>query len=282
MAAVSEVELSAGSVRYEDVGHGPVLLFVHGLLVNGLLWRKVVPELSAEFRCITPDWPLGSHAVAMKPDADLGLLAIGKLIAEFMEVLDLHDVTLVGNNTGGALCQMVAAWHRDRLARLVLTPCDAFEDDLPATFKYFKLVARTPGATWLLAQSMRIALNRRMPIAYGWLGKIPDDITDAYSTPVRVDPAVRRDAAKTIRSISRKHTLAAANGLRDFDKPALIVWPRKCHFFPRANAERLAKTLPNARLEIIEDSQAIVPEDQPVRLAALIRAFAAEHQAPLA
>ena len=271
--ATKTVDLSSGTIRYGDVGNGPTLLFVHGLLVNSLLWRKVVPELSDRFRCITPDWPLGSHSIAMKPDADLGLPAIAGLVAEFMEALDLREVTLVGNDTGGAVCQMVAAWHSDRLARLVLTPCDAFEDDLPRTFKYFKVVARTPGATWVLAQSMRMSLNRRMPIAYGWLATIPDDITAAYALPVRSNAGVRRDAAKTIRSISKVHTLAAAERLGEFKQRVLIVWPRKLHFFPYKNAERLARAFPNARLETVENSQAFVPEDQPERLAELIADF---------
>src|ERR1700680_30549 len=135
------IDLSAGTILYDDVGSGPTLLFVHGLLVNSLLWRKVVPELSDRFRCITPDWPLGSHSMPMKPGAELGLRAVARLIEEFMEALDLRDVILIGNDTGGALCQMVAAWHPDPLAGRVLTPCDAFENDLPAAFQYFKLVA---------------------------------------------------------------------------------------------------------------------------------------------
>ena len=267
------VELSAGTIRYDDVGSGPPLIFVHGVLVNSLLWRKVVPELSDGFRCITPDWPLGSHPMAMKRDADLSPPAIAALIAEFMDALDLRDVTLVGNDTGGALSQMVAAWHRRRVARLVLTPSDAFEDDLPAMFQYLKGVARVPGATWLVGQSMKLALVRRSPFAYGWLASIPDDVTDAYSLPVRSDAAVRRDAVKLMKKISKRDTLAASNALQDFDRPALIVWPRRCHFFPYRNAERLQRVLPNARLETIDGSQGFVPEDQPQRLAQLIREF---------
>ena len=264
------IELSAGPVRYDDVGTGPTLVFVHGLLVNSLLWRKVLRELGGRFRCITPDWPLGSHTLPMKPGAELSLRAVAALIAEFIEALDLREVILVGNDTGGALCQMVAAWHPDRLAGMVLTPCDAFENDLPAAFQYFKLVARVPGATWLLAQSMTLNLTRRLPIAYGWLGAIPDDVTDAYSRPVRTDPAVRRDAVKII---SAKETMAAAERLRAFDHPVLIVWPRHCHFFPFSNAERLAGVLPRARLETVENSQAFISEDQPARLAELIAGF---------
>jgi pimeloyl-ACP methyl ester carboxylesterase len=140
-------------------------------------------------------------------------------------------------------------------------------------FQYFKVVARVPGATWLLAKSMGLSVNRRMPFAYGWLASIPDDITDQYSRPVRTDPGVLRDAVKVIRSFSPEHTLAAAEGLRDFDKPTLLAWPRHCHFFPFKNAQRLVQLLPNARLEEVKDSQAFVSEDNPGRLAELIRGF---------
>jgi pimeloyl-ACP methyl ester carboxylesterase len=231
--------------------------------------------LSDRFRCIAPDWPLGSHTQPMHPGANLDVKSVAALIAEFMDKLDLRDVTLVGNDTGGALCQMVAAWHGDRVARLVLTPSDCFEADLPVAFQYFKLMVRIPGATWLLAKSMGLSLNRRLPIAYGWLATIPDDITDAYSRPVRTDAGIRRDAVKVIRSINKHGTMEASNALRTFDRPALIVWPRKLHYFPYKNALRLAEVLPNARVEPIENSQGFVPEDQPGRLADLIGEFAA-------
>src|SRR5262249_18521811 len=122
-----EIELSPGMVRYRDVGKGPPIVFVHGLLVSSLLWRKVVPSLSRTHRCIVPDWPLGSHAVALKPDADVSPLGVAKLIAELIEALGLDDVTLVGNDVGGALCQLVVTKFPQRIGRLVLTTCDAFE-----------------------------------------------------------------------------------------------------------------------------------------------------------
>jgi len=271
--AMQSVELPAGTIRYRDSGSGPVLLFVHGLVVNGLIWRKVTPLLTDSYRCIVPDWPLGSHSVPMNPGADLTIRGVARLIADFTEALDLHDVTLVGNDTGGALCQMVAAWHRDRVARMVLTPCDAFEADLPAAFQYLKVIPRVPGALWVLVKSMGLPLTRRLPIAYGWLGTIPDDISDAYTRPARTDPGIRRDAAAVLTSLSKEHTLAAAAALRDFDRPVLLAWPRRCHFFPFSLAERLAAVLPDARIETVENSQGFVPEDQPERLAELIRQF---------
>ena len=103
-----EIELTPGTIRYRDVGRGEPIVFVHGLLVNGDLWRKVVPPLARSFRCIVPDLPLGSHVTAMRPDADLTPPGLARLIADLLAALDLRDVTLVGNDTGGALCQLVA------------------------------------------------------------------------------------------------------------------------------------------------------------------------------
>ena len=101
--------MSAGTIRYRDVGTGPSRsLFVHGLLVNGSLWDPAVERLRADHRCIVPDWPLGSHSVPMNPDADLDPPAIAELVAELIDALELEDVTLVGNDSGGAISQMVA------------------------------------------------------------------------------------------------------------------------------------------------------------------------------
>ena len=134
--------LPQGTIRYRERGNGEPIVFVHGLLVNGDLWRKVVPTLAKDFRCITPDWPLGSHEVPMNPDADLTPTGLAKLVADFLAALELENVTLVGNDTGGALSQIVVTEHPERIARLVLTPCDAFEVFPPRLFKY--LSARRP------------------------------------------------------------------------------------------------------------------------------------------
>src|SRR5437773_12372991 len=120
-----EVSLASGTIRYRERGSGEPIVFVHGLLVNGDLWRNVVPELSKDFRCITPDWPLGSHELPMSPDADLSPPGVAKIVADFIAALELEDVTLVGNDTGGAVCQLVVTEYPDHIARLVLTSCDA-------------------------------------------------------------------------------------------------------------------------------------------------------------
>lgn len=132
-----QVELDQGVVRYREMGEGHPIVFVHGILVNSVLWREVIPPLSQDFRCIALDLPLGAHRVPMNSDADLGPARVAQIVADFLEALDLQDVTLVGNDTGGAICQIVVSKHPERLARLILTNCDSYEAFFPALLELF-------------------------------------------------------------------------------------------------------------------------------------------------
>jgi pimeloyl-ACP methyl ester carboxylesterase len=273
-----EVRLPGGTVRYRERGAGPPVLFVHGLLVNGALWRKVVPDLAPDFRCIAPDWPLGSHEVPLGDGVDRSPGGMAQLIADFMAALELQDVTLVGNDSGGALCQLVVTRHPERVGRLVLTPCDAFENFPPKMFRYLTVAAKVPGALTLLVQSMRPRVTRRTPIAFGWLTKrpLPGPVSDHYVQPVIRDRRIREDARAFMLGVDPADTIAAAEKLREFDRPALLAWAPEDRFFPIAHAERLAELLPDARLARIDDSRTFVSEDQPQRLAELIGGFVRE------
>ena len=277
-----EVSLDQGTIRYRERGSGEPIVFVHGALVNGDLWRKVVPELAKDFRCITPDWPLGSHELPMNSNADLSPPGLAKLVADFLEALGLESVTLVGNDTGGALCQLVVTRHPERIGRLVLTNCDAYENFPPRMFHYLKWAARVPGATAALTQSLRLKALRRTPIAYGWLSKhgIDEQVLDGYIRPLLTSPGVRRDSKKLLTGLDPEYTLAAARQLSGFDRPVLIAWARERDLFPWEHGQRLAATFPNARLEEVADSWTFVPEDQPERLSELIAAFVREPTAP--
>jgi pimeloyl-ACP methyl ester carboxylesterase len=273
-----QVSLPQGTIAYRERGTGEPIVFVHGLLVNGDLWRKVVPPLSKDFRCITPDWPLGSHELPMNADTDLTPPGIAKLIDDFLAALGLENVTLVGNDSGGAISQIVVTEHPGRVARLVLTPCDAFEVFPPRMFRYLGLVARIPGGMFELAQSMRIRPLRRLPIAFGWLTKKPleREISDSYVQPSMSNGKTRRDTAKFVKAASSEYTLAAARKAVGFERPVLVAWAGEDRFFKPELGRRLAAAFPNARLEVIDNSRTFVPEDQPERLVELIAAFARE------
>jgi pimeloyl-ACP methyl ester carboxylesterase len=272
-----EVQLSAGTVRYRDQGQGPAVVFVHGLGVDGSLWRKVVPGLEGSLRCLVPDWPIGSHTIAMKPDADMTPRGVARLIAEFLEALDLRDVTLVANDTGGALAQLVVTQDPERVGRLILTPCDAFENFLPKKFKFLEWVARVPGGFFLLYQPLRIAALRRLPLAFGLLSKrrVPDPVTDGWVRPMISNRDVRRDTARFLQAVDPRDTIDAAARLGGFDRPVLLAWATEDRVFPMSDARRLAAACAHASIVEIPDSYTFVSEDQPERLAALIRDFAA-------
>jgi pimeloyl-ACP methyl ester carboxylesterase len=273
-----QLELPQGTIRYRDSGKGSPLVFIHGLLVDGLLWRKVTPTLEREFRCIVPDWPLGSHRIPLAESADRSPRGMAHLIADFLAALELEDVTLVANDTGGAIAQLLVTERPERVGRLVLTPCDCYENFFPPMFKPLQWLARVPGALTLLAQPMRSAAVRRSPLGLGMLTKrpIPDEITRGWIEPSLLDADVRRDVVGLLRQVDARDTLAAARKLRDFDRPTLIAWAREDVVFKVRFAERLAQDIPNARLELIEDSRSFVSEDQPERLAELIGAFVRE------
>jgi pimeloyl-ACP methyl ester carboxylesterase len=270
------VELPQGTVRYRDEGEGRPFVFVHGILVNGLLWRRVVPRLDG-VRRIVPDWPLGSHEVPLRPSADLTPPGLARLIAGFVDALGLDDVVLVANDTGGAISQIVAANHPERLGGLVLTSCDAFENFLPPMFRGLQVAARVPGALTAFVAPLRLRPARGLPIAFGWLRKRPieREVSDAYVEPFFRHAGVRRDLRKVLRGISTRHTLDAAAKLPSFDRPALVAWSADDRFFPVDHGRRLADLLPRGRFEEIRDSYTFSPEDQPERLAQLLREFAA-------
>ena len=272
------VDTPAGRVRTWECGEGAPIVFVHGLLTNSLLWRKVVPALAERYRCIVPDWPLGSHPEPMHADADLTPDGLVDVIVAVLDELGLDKVILVGNDTGGALSQLVAARHPERVAGLVLTDCDAFDNFPPRIFAPLMAAARVPGGLLALGHLLRIRALWRLPVAFGWLAKHPlhPGVVKAWLDPARTDAGVRRDLTKALVGIDPRYTLEAADQLRRFDRPVLLAWSPEDRLFPIAHAHRLAAQLPDATVEEVPDSYTFVAEDQPARLSALIAAFAGD------
>jgi pimeloyl-ACP methyl ester carboxylesterase len=268
-------DVPAGTIAYRERGSGPPVVFVHGVGVNGDLWRSVVPQLADGYRCIAPDLPLGAHAHPLRDGVDMSLPGLARIVADFLEALDLHDVTIVANDTGGAVAQSLAGRHPERIGRLVLTSCDAFEKFPPTPQLYLKPAARVPLLMWLVGWTVRFKAVQRLPTAYGWTTRRPIDaaIMRSYTTPIRTIPGVRRDLARLLRAVDTRYTYEAAEALRGFDRPALVVWGADDRLFPRDHGRRLAELLPQGRFQTIADSRTFIPEDQPARLAALLRDF---------
>lgn len=271
-----EVELQQGTVRYRERGEGEPVVFAHGLLMNGDLWRNVVPTLAeAGYRCITPDLPLGSHLPAMTPAADLSTPALASLLGDFIDSVGAGGGALVANDTGGALSQVLVTTRPDVVGRLALTSCDAFDIYPPHPFKAFRLVAGyVPGAPYVLTQLTRLRPLQRTPAAFGWVAKRPIEpaIVESYTSPARESAAVRRDVVKILRGINARYTEAAAERLPDFGKPAIVIWAAEDKLFPTAYGRRLANRLSAEYVEI-PDSYTFIAEDQPGALEDALRRF---------
>jgi pimeloyl-ACP methyl ester carboxylesterase len=269
----TEIDLPTGRIRYRDEGQGKPVVFVHGYLVDSRLWDGVVDSLSDRCRCLAPDWPIGSQPMAMKPDADLSPYGIAATIASFLEELDLEDVTIVGNDSGGAMSQVLATRHPERIGRLVLTNCDTHENFPPGPFKALVALAKLPGVLRALLAPLRIGPLARGAFKPFARRPIPPELVRSWMEPGLNDPGVKRDLKKVTVGMNKRYTLEAAEKLRTQDLPILLAWAPKDRVFPLRFAERLAGEAPNAKIVEIPDAGTFVPFDQPQRVADEIAAF---------
>jgi pimeloyl-ACP methyl ester carboxylesterase len=264
------VEVEAGTLEYRQRGSGPPIVFAHGVGVNGDLWRKVAPQLAA--RAIVPDLPLGGHSIPLVGQPDMSLFGLATILESFIEALDLTDVTLVANDTGGAISQALVSQGPQRVTRLVLTSCDAFDRYPPPAVAYLKPTARVPGGLALLGQAVRFKAVQRLPIAYGWATHRPIEprIMDSYTHNIRTNPGVRADLGRVLKQARKSDMQRASNGVGAFKGEALVVWAADDKFFPVEHGRKLAELMPNARFELIENSRTFIPEDQPAELVRLL------------
>jgi pimeloyl-ACP methyl ester carboxylesterase len=268
-----EIELPAGRIRYREAGEGKPVVFVHGFLVDGRLWDGVVDQLSDRCRCIAPDWPIAAHQIAMNPDADLTPPGIATLIASFLDALELEDVTIVGNDSGGAMSQVLVTRHPERIGRLVLTNCDTHDNFPPGIFKAMPPLAKLPGGMTVLSAPFRIGALARTAFKPFARTPIPADLIASWMRPALSDPGVKHDATKVTAGMNKRYTLEAAERLSESELPLLLTWAPGDKFFPISYAERLEQETPNARLVQIPDASTFVALDQPARLADEIATF---------
>jgi pimeloyl-ACP methyl ester carboxylesterase len=279
---MKRIDLSAGTVDYQDSGgEGPTVVLLHGLMMDATLWDGPIAELSADHRCVAPTLPFGAHRHGMRADVDLSLPAIARLVAEFLDRLDLQRVTLVGNDTGGALVQLLMSdgttLSRQRVSRVVLVSCEAFDNFPPGlTGKMLMFAGKlSPPLFGLFMQQMRLRMLRRSPLAFGWLTKRGDATVAGWMRPASTQPEIRRDTVRMLRAVAAdaRLLLDSAEYLPRFDRPTLVVWARDDRVMPPDHGRRLAALLPLGQLVQIADSYTLVPLDQPLRLATAIREF---------
>jgi pimeloyl-ACP methyl ester carboxylesterase len=270
------IDINAGTIHYEATGpeNGRPVVFVHGYMMGGQLWRRVSERLGDQgLRCIAPTWPLGAHPEPLRHGADRSITGVARIVAEVLDALDLEDVVLVGNDTGGVVTQLVAVHHPDRLGALVLTSCDAFEHFPPPILKPVIVAAKSKALFRTAIQAMRAPVARKRAFD-GLAHRNIDDLTEVWVRPVLSDPAVAEDLRQFTLSMRTEVTTGVAARLPEFDKPALIAWSADDVFFEAADGERLAATIPNARLEVIERARTFSMLDQPERLADLLSTIA--------
>jgi pimeloyl-ACP methyl ester carboxylesterase len=276
-----EIELSAGTISYEDTGGaGPPIVLIHGLLMTGSLWDEVVRELRPRFRCVRPTLPLGSHRRPMRPEADLSLRGQVRLLVELLERLDLDGVTLVFNDWCGAQVLVAEGWDA-RVARLVLSSCETYDNYPPGLpGRFAGLAARLPGGIVMALKPMRFKPMRRLPMTLGLMSKrpIPDELVDRWLEPASSQPEIRRDLRKYAGDVraGRRALTAASEHLSRFRKPVLVAWAADDRVMPVESGRRLASSFPDSRFVEIADSRTLIPIDQPRALAGELASFAAE------
>lgn len=270
------VELTAGTVEYEETGEGPPVVLLHGLLMNHTQWDQVLPLLPSGFRYLRPVLPLGSHRVPMRPDADLSLRGQAQLVADFLDVLDLEDVTLVHTDWGGGLF-LTAYGLDDRVGRLVIFPCEAFDNFPPGLpGRMAALAARLPGGLMLAAAQLRVGWLRRSPLLMGQMAKrpLPDELIRAWTEPVLTNPAVRRDLrAYAGQRFDSASLVRDTEALSNFTGEALVLWSPENVVMPPAHGAQLAQVLPDGRLVEIPDAYVLSMLDNPEAVAKALEAF---------
>jgi pimeloyl-ACP methyl ester carboxylesterase len=276
------VTLPHTRIEYREAGpadspHCPVL-FVHGMLVDHRLWAPVAQRLADQgYRCILPDWPLGSHTTPVTDRSRQSPSGVAQTIHEFIVALDLHDVTLVGNDTGGGLCQFVIDAHPDRIGRLVLTNCDAFDKFPPFPFNMVFATLRGPVSIKALFTAMKLRALRHSPLGFGLLTDGDPALTASWLAPARDDARIAGDLAAMLRNVAHTDLTGVAPRLHRFTKPVTLVWGMADLCFTPALGRRLAGIFPHGHLIEVPGARTFVPLDNPAAVADAITTVDATH-----
>jgi pimeloyl-ACP methyl ester carboxylesterase len=271
-----QVALEQATIDYRVLGPedsaAPPVLFVHGILVDNRLWSGVAEGLARQgFRCYLPNWPLGSHAIPVGDPAALSPKGVATMIRDFIVALGLSDVTLVGNDTGGGLCQLVVDAYPEHVGRLVLTNCDAFDKFPPFPFTLVFALLRGPRSIKVLFEQMRLKPLRHSPLGFGLLVTPDPQLTNSWLDPGRNDVRIRRDLATLLRAVAKTDLVDVSTRLGRFTKPVTIVWGQRDRAFTPALGRRLAALFENSTLIEVPDAKTFVSLDAP---AAVVDAIA--------
>ena len=273
-----EVELKAGPIEYGDSGgEGRPIVFIGGLPHDERLWDGVVAELAPQFRCLTPVLPLGAQRKPLRPDADLSLSGLSRIVTDFLAALDLRDAIVCFNDWGGAQT-MVANGGTDRVGAFVLVSCETADNYPPGLAgRIAALSGFMPGGFGVMRFALSSPTLRRLPFTYGRMSKrgVSDELMHRWLQPLK-RPEIRRDTRKYVRDVrrGRRQMRAATPKLRTFDRPVLVVWDAEGTMMPNEEGRRLADSFPNSTYVELPDCYTLIPIDQPQALAHEISQFA--------
>ncbi|MFI5508854.1 alpha/beta fold hydrolase [Mycobacterium sp. NPDC051804] len=273
---MKSVDVPAGTIEYREEGDptGPPVVLLHGLLMNDTQWNLALPHLPAGYRYVLPVLPIGGHRIPMREEADLTMPGMVDVVADFLDALDLADVTLVVSDWGGPL--LLTDVGRDkRVTRLVICPSEAY-DNFPPGFpgKVTWVGTRTTGTVKLAMQQLRIGWLRRRFFLFGMMAAkpIPQDIIEAWTDAGIADVRIRRDLLKYARTkIDKPWLVRATNRLAEFSGDVLVLWSRN-RVMPVAHAEALAQ-LTGGTLHYVDDAKVLIMLDQPQETARAIGEF---------
>ncbi|HVU72931.1 MAG TPA: alpha/beta hydrolase [Mycobacteriales bacterium] len=270
------ITLSGATLDYRDVGSGPAVVFVHGVYITGAVWDDVVDRLSSTHRCIVPTWPLGAHAHEMPAGTDLSVAATARRVPELLEALDLRDVTIVANDSGGGITlTSLATGHPglSRIGALVLTNCDSFDHFPPPSFKPMVKLCRLSGSIGTgLMRFFASGAGKKLFFKQVCSTQPSDERIDAILGAFRTSARSRRDAVQVTASMKPSLTLDAVPALEALEAPVHVVWGDADKVFPKGDGERIAKTARNGTYVPVPGSGTYVMVDAPDALAQAIRA----------
>ena len=281
-----QLALPQATIDYRVIGpdtspHPPVV-FVHGILVDSRLWTAAAQQLAEQgYRCFLPNLPLGSHTIPVTDTAVLSPSGMAELVHDFITELGLQDVTLVGNDTGGGICQLVVDAHPERIGRMVLTNCDAFEQFPPFPFTLVFALLRGPRSIKVLAEQLRLRALRHSPLGYGLLMTRPDPhLTDSWLAPARRDVRIRLDLAALLRAVAATDLTDVGTRLNRFTKPVTLVWGQRDRCFTPELGRRLAEAFPAATLVAVPDATTFVALDNPAAVTHAVSDITAASTSP--
>ncbi len=266
-------DLPIGRTRVRTAGSGPALMFTHGLLVDGRIWDRVAADVAdAGFTAVLPDLPLGAHTVPVADRSRLTTTAVAECLFDVADALGIERFSILGFDTGGAVSQVAAAARPERIERLALMSCDAFEHFPPLMIRPFTWAARWSPAMTLVLKSLSSPKLQHLPLPLGLVAKHPLDpaLVRAWAEPTAANPAIRADCVAFIRQMSSADTMAASEQLRHFHGPSMVMWSRQDKVFPRRDATRLAELLPGCELRWIDDAYTFASLDNPTRVTELV------------